>query len=76
MLLLVHDEIIGECPIENVKECRDIFTECMINSAKDLRTGAKCDASVVVKWYGEELDIDNLTVEQLKEKVKEEKCQN
>ena len=76
MLLLVHDEIIGECPIQNVKECRDIFTECMINSANDLRTGAKCDASVVVKWYGEELDIDNLTVEQLKEKVKEEKCQN
>ena len=59
-LLLVHDEIIGECPVENAKECSEIFVQCMLDSAKDLRTGAKCDASFCYEWYGEEVDIDKL----------------
>ena len=67
-LILVHDEIIGECPVENVKECRDLLIKCMLDSAKDLRTGAKCDPSVVKCWYGEEIDVDHLTVEEIKEK--------
>ena len=59
-LLLVHDEIIGECPVENAKEASKLFVQCMLDSAKDLRTGAKCDASYVFRWYGDEVDIDTL----------------
>lgn len=78
-LLLVHDEIIGECPIENIKESEKLFTQCMLDSAKDLRTGAKCDASVVFCWYGKELDYNNLSTEQIRdeyEKYKVEKISN
>lgn len=60
-LLLVHDEIIGECPVENAKECSEIFVKCMLDSAKDLKTGAACDASFAFRWYGEEIDIDSLS---------------
>ena len=56
----MHDEIIGECPVENAKECSEIFVQCMLDSAKDLKTGAKCDASFSFKWYGEEVDLDTL----------------
>ena len=61
-LLLVHDEIIGECPVENAKECAKLFSQCMLDSAKELRTGAKCDASYSFRWYGEEVNIDELSV--------------
>ena len=67
-LLLVHDEIIGQCPLENAKECSKIFVQCMLDSAKDLRTGAKCDCTAVFCWYGEEIDIENLSVDELYEK--------
>lgn len=64
-LLLVHDEIIGECPVENAKECAKLFSQCMLDSAKELRTGAKCDASYSFRWYGEEIDVENLSCEDL-----------
>ena len=72
-LLLVHDEIIGECPIENARECAKIFSQCMLDSAKDLRTGAKCDASFVFCWYGDEIDVDNLSIEEIYQKYEEYK---
>lgn len=72
IVLLVHDEIIGECPIENAVEARDIFVQCMLDAAKDLRSGAKCDASISARWYGKELDIDNLTIDEIKEEIEKE----
>ena len=70
-LLLVHDEIIGQCPIENAKECAKIFSQCMIDSAKDLRTGAKCDTNYTFCWYGDEIDLDNLTLEEVEKLYQE-----
>lgn len=67
-LLLVHDEIIGECPLIFAKECGKLLTSCMIDAAKDLRTGAKCDASYVFNWYGDEVDIEKMTQEEIIEK--------
>ena len=60
-LLLVHDEIIGECPLVVADFCGELLSKCMIDAAKDLRTGAKCDASYCFKWYGEEIHIDKET---------------
>ena len=65
MELLVHDEIIGEAPFVNVKEIEPIFQQCMLDSAKDLRTGAQCDCSCVQRWYGDEIEIEDLTMETL-----------
>lgn len=72
IVLLVHDEIIGECPIENAIEARNLFVQCMLDAAKDLRSGAKCDASISARWYGKELDIDNLTVDEIKNEIEKE----
>lgn len=60
-LLLVHDEIIGECPLVLAYEGGKLLTKCMIDAAKDLRTGAKCDAAYSFRWYGEEIHIDENT---------------
>jgi len=67
MMILVHDEILGECPLVNAKEVEPLFVQCMLDSAKaiGLRTGAACDASTILRWYGKELDLNNLDVEQL-----------
>lgn len=65
MELLVHDEIIGEAPFVNVQEVEPIFQQCMLDSAKDLRTGAQCDCSCVQRWYGDEIEIEDLTMETL-----------
>ena len=39
----------------------------LIIGGQDHKTG-KCDPSVVKCWYGEEIDVDHLTVEEIKEK--------
>ena len=59
MILLVHDEILGEVPLVAAKEAIPLFTQCMLDAAKDLRTGAKCDCEVTWRWYGETVDLDN-----------------
>lgn len=58
LVLQVHDEVIGECPIENVKECAERLTYLMIHSASEKITiPMKCDVSVTHCWYGDELEI-------------------
>ena len=60
MTLLVHDEIIGECPVIFAKNVVPIFKQCMLDAANDLRTGAKCDCTLTYKWYGEEINLEDL----------------
>ena len=57
MLIPVHDEIIGECPIENVKRCSELMSWCMKNAGKDLCVPLSCDVALFYNWYGEEQDI-------------------
>lgn len=71
MLILVHDEIIGEVPFINAKEAIPLFIQGMLDSAKDLKTGAKCDASIVLNWYGSEIDLEDLTLDKLRQLKKE-----
>ena len=57
LLLPVHDELIGECPLENVKEASELFRSLMIEAAKELSIPSKCDLEITDRWYGEELDV-------------------
>lgn len=51
-LILVHDEIIGECPIENKEEVKELLSRMMIEAAKpEVVTPMKCDADSFVSWY-------------------------
>lgn len=52
LLIGVHDELIGECPVENVEAVKKRLSEVMINAAKpDCVTPMKCDADGFFAWY-------------------------
>lgn len=73
MVLLVHDEIIAECPFATAHEAIPIFKQCMLDAAKDLRSGAACDETSALKWYGKDFeydDINNQTLYKLMEEIK------
>ena len=56
LLIPVHDELIAECPEENVKECSERFAELMSQAAQSrLTIPIKCDVAVTREWYGDEL---------------------
>ena len=58
LLIPVHDELIGECPIENAKECKELFAQLMSEAAGDkLTIPIKCDVEVTKCWYGERVDV-------------------
>lgn len=58
LLIPVHDELIGECPIENAKICKERFAHLMEEAAYDkLTIPIKCDVSVTREWYGEEIEV-------------------
>ena len=55
LLLAVHDELIGECPIENKDEVADRLTLLMRESAlPEVITPFKCDATIENVWYESE----------------------
>lgn len=63
LLIAVHDELIGECPIENKEPVKERLSELMINSAKpEVIVPMKCDADDFPSWY-----YDVYTSEILKE---------
>lgn len=57
LLLSVHDELIGECPIKNAKACGELVSKIMIKVADTLLVPMKCDAEITKEWYGEEIKI-------------------
>ena len=57
LLIPVHDELIAECPEENVKECSERFAQLMSEAAKSaLSIPIKCDVEVTKAWYGDSID--------------------
>lgn len=59
MLIQVHDEIIAECPAENMKECSELLAKVMSDSAeKVLEMPIKCDVVVTKVWYGEPIKVE------------------
>ena len=52
LLIAVHDELIGECPIENQERCKELLSQEMINSAlPEVTVPMKCDADCFPSWY-------------------------
>ena len=52
LLIAVHDELIGECPIENKDRCKELLSQLMIDSAKpEVQVPMKCDADDFHAWY-------------------------
>ena len=57
LLIPVHDELIAECPEENVQECSERFAMLMSKAAEDkLTIPIKCDVEITKRWYGEPLN--------------------
>ena len=55
LLIPVHDEVIAECPEENVGECSKLLAETMSKAAeKILEMPIKCDVTITKEWYGDE----------------------
>ena len=64
LLIPVHDELIAECPEENMQECSKRFADLMAKAAESrLTIPIKCDVEITKQWYGETIDG-----KQLKEK--------
>lgn len=56
LLIQVHDELIGECPEENIEECSKLLAEVMSKAAEELiGMPFSCDAEVTKAWYGESI---------------------
>lgn len=64
LLIPVHDEVIAECPEENVNECSELLARIMSQAAEEvLEMPIKCDVEITKAWYGEPI-----TGEALKQK--------
>lgn len=58
LLIPVHDEVIAECPEENVKECSQLLSQVMSKAAeKILEMPIGCDVEITKNWYGEKIAI-------------------
>lgn len=56
LLVQVHDEVIAECPEENMKECSELLARVMSAAAeKILEMTIKCDVALTREWYGKEI---------------------
>lgn len=72
MVLLVHDEIIAECPFINSHDAIPIFKQCMLDAAKDLRSGAACDETSSLRWYGKDFEYEDITEQTLLDLIHQE----
>ena len=53
-LFPVHDEIIGECPIENKDRCAELMSKMMVEAgAERVSVPMKCDVAKFINWEGE-----------------------
>lgn len=51
LLLSVHDELIGECPIENADKAAERLSYLMSHCVPEVKVPFKCDAEVEKSWY-------------------------
>lgn len=58
ILIPIHDEIMGECPLANAKECAKLLAEVMSHAAeKILAMPFNCDVEVSKAWYGDSIEL-------------------
>ena len=75
MLLQVHDELIGECPIENAEEVSRILSDIMKHSAEPVVTiPFKTDTYQVPRWYWD--DQGDTIVEEFNSEINSGRLKN
>ena len=58
LLIQVHDEVIGECPIENAKEAGERLSYLMRTAPTHLiKLPFKCDVDFTKNWYGGKVEV-------------------
>lgn len=58
LLICVHDEVIGECPIENAKKASERLAQLMIDASKGkIDIPMKVDCEITRNWYGESVEV-------------------
>jgi len=57
LLLTVHDELIGESPVETAKRCGEIMVDLMLKAANLISVPMKCDVEFTEVWYGDEVEV-------------------
>jgi len=60
LLVPIHDEYLGECPIENALECAEIMKDMMCLAATETHLPIKVDIAISKKWYGKKLKPEDL----------------
>lgn len=56
LLIPVHDELLGECPIENADKVAELLCKTMISAGKpELSVDMSVDAYIVKHWYADEI---------------------
>lgn len=57
LLLTIHDEIIGQCPVENAEKIAELLPKIMVDTAVQcgINVPMKCDATVEKRWYESEV---------------------
>lgn len=57
LMLAVHDELIGECPVENADAVADRLCEVMKGAAlPECKVPFKCDPTITKSWYEDEME--------------------
>ena len=59
LLLMIHDEVICECPKEHVAEAIRYIKDDMEHAAAELPVPFKADAETAECWYGSEIEVDD-----------------
>lgn len=66
MIVPIHDEILGQCPITNAPRCIELFTYEMSHAATDkIPLDIKVDPTCAFSWAGDEINLE----EELKRKI-------
>lgn len=51
LVIVVHDELIAECPKENAKRCGELMSTIMAEAAKEVcKVPFRCDVAVMNRW--------------------------
>lgn len=59
LLLMIHDEVICECPAEDHKEAIEYIKEDMAKVAAHLPVPFKSDPETAECWYGSDVDVED-----------------
>lgn len=58
LIVTIHDEVLAECPEENAKECSELLSKIMSESAEEiLGMPIKTDVETTKVWYGKEYEF-------------------